>query len=94
MADDQIMVGRLVDIDRGKRIGQLDLADGKSKPAPHRCKRLVERTKTKGRAEQGQMVRAPAIIRQPFLRSCSTDRHSSTAVAALALPKAKRLAPE
>ena len=35
-----------------------------------------------------------AIIRQPFLRSCSTDRHSSTALAALALPKANRLAPE
>ena len=92
---DQSMVVGLVDIDRGERIAQLDRARSQTELAlPMRVQRLIERPQPEHRAEQAALARAAASRRQPFLRSCSTERHSSIALATSRRCRAaNRLAP-
>src|SRR5688500_19340893 len=51
---DQRMIRLFVDIDRGQRVGELDLADGNAQPATDRDKSLIERAKAQHRPEHGR----------------------------------------
>ena len=93
MAVDQLVVRGLVDVDRRERIGHFDRADVEPELAADRRERLVERPQPQHRAEQHRTGPAPSSMRQPFLRSCSTARHSSIAGATSGRPSRNRLAP-